>query len=171
MPPSMPVPSMPEMSIPEMPPPTDQLSDTSLNTQYQAIVDLYVAGKYDEAEPLADDFLKSIVGRTRERRSCFRTMTLPVASMPWTWNTFFAISRRMVVTAFMWASCRIVGTVSAATFMALARRWEEPTTASTAEHEPHRPPDRTMLSSGGRRRKMRERLLAGISSIKGRAKP
>jgi hypothetical protein len=56
--PSIPAaPSMPQMSPPSMSPilpdPSPiQSSDKELNAQYQVIVDLYVAGKYHEAEPL-----------------------------------------------------------------------------------------------------------------------
>ena len=65
MPPIPAAPSMPEMPARNMSPiPPDpspiQSSDKQLNAQYQAIVDLYVAGKYQDAEPRADDFLRSI---------------------------------------------------------------------------------------------------------------
>jgi esterase/lipase superfamily enzyme/Tfp pilus assembly protein PilF len=62
--PSMPVPSMPVPSMPALPIPTlGPLNDENLTTTYTAIVDLYKAGKYDEAVPLAKDFLTSIEGR------------------------------------------------------------------------------------------------------------
>ena len=65
MPPIPAAPSMPEMPARNMSPiPPDpspiQSSDKQLNAQYQTIVDLYVAGKYQDAEPRADDFLRSI---------------------------------------------------------------------------------------------------------------
>jgi tetratricopeptide (TPR) repeat protein len=57
--PSMP---MPEMSVPPIPvmPPGLEATDTTLNALYQRIVELYEAGTYDEAVPLADELLSSI---------------------------------------------------------------------------------------------------------------
>src|SRR5271166_5007138 len=39
---------------------------------------------------------------TRARFNCLRMTGLPAASMPWTWNTDFAMSRPITVTVFMW---------------------------------------------------------------------
>jgi esterase/lipase superfamily enzyme len=57
------------MSMPEPPLPPGQLNDKGLNAQYQAIIALYVAGKYNEAVPRAEELLKSIEGRFGEDTS------------------------------------------------------------------------------------------------------
>jgi esterase/lipase superfamily enzyme len=49
----------------------DWVNDPNLNAQYKKIVDLYLAGKYDEALPMADDFLSSITARFREDSSSY----------------------------------------------------------------------------------------------------
>src|SRR3954463_9811579 len=41
--------------------------------------------------------------RTRPRESFLRTTTVPVASIPWTWNTDFAMSNPTVATRSMMA--------------------------------------------------------------------
>jgi len=83
VPPMPPMPTAPTVAVPPMPiepsmpmpdaplagAPTDPelgSSDQDLTEEYQKIVDLYEAGKYDDAEPLADDFLKQIKARFHE---------------------------------------------------------------------------------------------------------
>src|ERR1700681_3387274 len=42
------------------------------------------------------------------RRSCLRTTTFSAASMPWTWNTFLAISKPIVVICMWTAPLNVV---------------------------------------------------------------
>lgn len=69
MPDAMPMP-MPSPSMSALPFPTTQIADWSgdaeLLAQYEKIVGLYEAGKFDAALPLADAFLKSIKARFGE---------------------------------------------------------------------------------------------------------
>ena len=50
-------------------------------------------------------------------------ITLPSASTPWAWNTDLPISRPIVVIVCMLGSSKIVGALTAPTFMALTCRW------------------------------------------------
>jgi hypothetical protein len=63
-------PSLSTMPTPPIPP-RDWVNDPDLNAQYQKIIDLYLAGNYDEALPLADAFLSSITARYREDSSSY----------------------------------------------------------------------------------------------------
>src|SRR5450759_254718 len=50
-------------------------------------------------------------------------MTLPSASAPWTWKTYLAMSRPIVVIVCMLGSSKLWGALTAHTFMALTCRW------------------------------------------------
>jgi hypothetical protein len=67
---------------------------------------------------------------TWPRRSCFLTTTFSVASMPWTWNTFFAISKPIVVIC-MWTAPYVSHCNDHLT--AIRRRERAPSTTSTAD--------------------------------------
>ena len=59
--PSAPIPTMPTLPVPV--PPRFEHTDEALNAQYRQIVELYEAGTYDAAVPLANELLELIEGR------------------------------------------------------------------------------------------------------------
>src|SRR6516165_10534034 len=69
------------------------------------------------------------------RRSCFLMTTFSAASIPWTWNTFFAISKPIVVIC-MWTALYV--SHSNDHLMAIRRRERAPSTTPKPASRPTR---------------------------------